>query len=218
MCGRYALVLTGKIKELPFVEISDQLELELPWECYNVAPTLKVPILDSDSCLKFSTWGMIPHWAKEPPKRPLINARAETAADKPSFRVAYKNHRCAVPSSGFFEWTGPPKERAPHFIPPVGGGLLWIAGLASLWRGPQEILSHAVLTRPAGDTKVARLHDRCPLTLNEETLQPWLRGELDWEELAELNPFDEPFRVTTAVNKADNDSPENLQPVTETSE
>ena len=215
MCGRYALVLTGKIKELPFVEISEQLQLELPFECYNIAPTLKVPILDSDRSLKFSTWGMIPHWSKTPPKRPLINARAETAASKPSFRVAYKNHRCAVPSSGFFEWTGPSKQRVPHFIPPAHGDLMWFAGLASLWKGPQEILSHAVLTRPADETSVSRLHDRCPLTLTAEQIQPWLDGELDWEDVSPDAPFDEPYRVTTAVNKADNDSPINLEPIPE---
>ena len=215
MCGRYALVLTGKIKELPFVEISDQLELELPWECYNIAPTLKVPILDSDQSLKFSTWGMIPHWSKTPPKRPLINARAESAATKPSFRVAYKNHRCAIPSSGFFEWTGPPKKRVPHFIGPADDDLLWFAGLASLWKGPSEILSHTVLTRPADETRVAQLHDRCPVTLTADSLLPWLQGELDWEALKTNDPFDEPYRVTTDMNKADNDSPKNLEPVSE---
>jgi putative SOS response-associated peptidase YedK len=206
--------LTGKIKELPFVEISDQLELELPWECYNIAPTLKVPILDVDRTLKFSTWGLIPHWSKTPPKRPLINARAETAASKPSFRVAYKNHRCAVPSSGFFEWTGPPKKRVPHFIGPAAGDLMWFAGLASLWKGPSsEILSHAVLTRAADDTRVARLHDRCPVTLTTGSMLRWLDGELDWNDLDSEEPFQEPYRVTNDVNKADNDSSTNLEPV-----
>jgi putative SOS response-associated peptidase YedK len=215
VCGRYALVLTGKIKELPFVEISDQLELELPWECYNIAPTLKVPILDADGALKFSTWGMIPHWSKTPPKRPLINARAETAATKPSFRTAYKSHRCAVPSSGFFEWTGPPKKRVPHFIPPAGGKMMWFAGLASLWKGPSEILSHAVLTRAAGETRISHLHDRCPVTLTTDAVLPWLNGELDWDALTADDPFDQPYRVSTDVNKADNDTSSNLDPVVE---
>ncbi|MFA5507387.1 MAG: SOS response-associated peptidase [Vulcanimicrobiota bacterium] len=215
MCGRYALVLSGKIADLPFVEISDQLELELPWECYNVAPTMKVPILDSDNRLKFSTWGLIPHWAKEPPKRPLINARVETASEKPSFRDAYRSHRCAVPSSGFFEWTGSSKERMPHFIPPAGGDLLWFAGLACLRKGPHPILSHTVLTRSSEETRVARLHDRCPVTLSQDSLEPWLQGEVGWEELKGGDPFAEPFRVTGRVNKADHDSPENLQPLEE---
>lgn len=197
------------------MEISDQLELELPWECYNVAPTMQVPILDSDQNLKLSTWGMIPHWAKTPPKRPLINARAETAATKPSFRVAYKSHRCAIPSSGFFEWTGPPRDRVPHFIPPSSGNLMWFAGLASLWKGAGEILSHAVLTRSSGESTVARLHDRCPVTLTSETMAGWLKGELQWEEVASDDAFAEPFRVTSAVNKADNDSPTNLEPLSE---
>lgn len=217
MCGRYALILSGKIKELPFVEESaTQLELELPWECYNVAPTLKVPILDADRGLKLSVWGMIPHWAKEPPKRPLINARAETAAEKPSFRVAYKSHRCAVPSSGFFEWSGTSKARMPHFIPPSEGELVWFAGLASRWKHQNlELLSHCLLTHSSANTTVNALHDRCPVALSEKQVDAWLDGSVEWEDVVAPNPYGTPYRVTTSVNKADNDSPENLEPISE---
>lgn len=214
MCGRYALVLSGKIKELPFVEVSDQLELELPWECYNVAPTMKVPILDSDGVLKYSTWGMIPHWSKSPPKRPLINARSETAAEKPSFRVAYRDHRCAIPISGFFEWSGPDKDRIPYFIPPAHDRLLWLAGLASRWRSPegQELLTHSILTQTSEGTALATLHDRCPASLQESKVTDWLEGKAALVEALAHTPFAEPYEVTREVNKAANDSPKNLSP------
>ena len=217
MCGRYALVLTGQIKELPFVEESSQLELELPWECYNIAPTLKVPILDSDGGLKPSTWGFIPHWSKTPPKSPLINARAETAAVKPSFRVAFKGHHCAVPTSGFFEWTGSAKDRIPYFIGPAQGELLWLAGLASSWTGPegQKLLSHAILTRSSENTVLESLHDRCPVSLEESKVRAWIKGEAELDELACSTLFAHPYRVSKAVNKAANDSPTNLQAVEE---
>lgn len=214
MCGRYALVLSGKIDELPFVEESSQLELELPWECYNIAPTMRVPIVDSDRGVKLSTWGLIPHWSKTPPKRPLVNARLETAATKPSFRDAYKRHRCAVPASGFFEWTGPAKERVPYFIGPSESPYLWFAGLASWWERPEHkpLLSHTILTCSSMGTPLEDLHDRVPVALRRDQVSPWLGGEFQPEE-SDGKAFAEPYRVAREVNRTGHDDPSNLDPV-----
>lgn len=215
MCGRYVLELKATLEELPFEEESVQLELELPWECYNIAPTQKVPILDRDFTLRLSLWGLIPHWSKSPPKRPLINARSETVAEKPSFRVAYKRHRCIVPARGYFEWTGKSSERVPHYVPANDDGLLWFAGIASNWKnGEQDNLSSfSILTRSSEDTVVHELHHRCPVTLGDDQLRAWLEGELGVEEACGETRFGTPYRVTTEVNKAGNDHPRNIEPV-----
>lgn len=213
MCGRYALVLSKEIDDLPFVEESSHLELELPWESYNIAPTQKVPILDRDCSLKLSTWGLIPHWSKQPPKRPLINSRLETAADKPSFRTAYKHHRCAVPAIGFFEWERLGKRSLPYFIPPPKGKLLWLAGLASYWDSPElgSLLTHCLLTRDSGATPLESLHHRCPVTLEENSIRGWLQGEVGADTLLSGTNFGVPYRVSDAVNKASWDDPSNIE-------
>lgn len=216
MCGRYVLTLAGKLDDLPFVEESAQLELELPWECYNVSPGRFAPILDNDGHLKESWWGLVPHWADSPPKRTLVNARAETAADKPSFRVAYKNHRCAVPASGYFEWYREGKSKPlPYYIPPTDGGLFWFAGLASTWKqaegGPRS--TFCVLTQSSQGTVVSPVHDRVPVVLRHDKMEDWLQGRVDHLQASSTERLARPFRVSTSVNSVKNDSPENIKPL-----
>jgi putative SOS response-associated peptidase YedK len=214
MCGRYVLELSGRLEELDFEEESAQLELELPWECYNIAPTQRAPVLDSDRVLRLSLWGLIPHWSKTPPKRPLINARAETAAEKPSFRVAYKRHRCAVPASGYFEWKGPKTDRKPFYVPAKSGKLLWLAGLSSQWAHGDSILStFTILTCSSENTALEELHHRCPVALGNAQVSTWLQGEIGVEEAQGCDLFGTPFEVTKEVNKAGNDSPSNIAPL-----
>ncbi len=216
MCGRYALALAGKLEGLPFTEDSAQLEIELPWESYNIAPGSQAPILDSDERLKLALWGLIPHWSKEPPKRPLFNARSETAASKPSFRTAYARHRCAVPASGFYEWEKVgPKTRKPYYMAAGSGPLLWLAGLASDWSGPDggSLSTFCILTRCSAGTPVEKLHDRCPVTLSEEEILSWLKGEVSHRDLSPPQ-FLPPVAVHPNVNRAKHDSPQNILPLT----
>mgnify|MGYP000082460971 CR=1 FL=1 len=217
MCCRYALTLAGKLDQISFPEESVQLELELPWECYNIAPTVQAPILDHDRTLKLSRWGLIPHWAKEPLKRPLFNARSETAASKNSFRTAYKEHRCAVPASGYFEWFQPPEQdKQPHFVRPQVEDLFWFAGLACDWsaKGSEEAQStFTILTRSSEGLPVAWLHDRSPIPLAWDDVKLWLDREIEVEDLESKHLFAAPYRVSTAVNSVRNDTPENIEPV-----
>lgn len=212
MCGRYALKLPAGALELPFVEESEFPKLELPWEHYNVCPGTQAPILDKGGVLRSALWGLIPHWAKEPPKRPLINARLETAATRASFRQAWTDQRCVVPTSGFYEWSEVDGKRAPYFIPPGGQGesLLWLAGLASYSKDDQR-WSYTVLTEDSQGSPVHPYHDRMPVALRDAAaVTAWLQGGGDPGPRAILG---DPYRVSPKMNAASVNDPSNLDPL-----
>ncbi len=214
MCGRYALMMTGEILELPFVEESEFPAIQIPWEHYNVCPGTSAPIVDNRGRLRPALWGLIPHWSKTPPSRPLFNARLETAAGKPSFREAWKKQRCAVPTSGFFEWKTEGKQRIPyHFAPVEDRGLLWLAGLASHWTSPEGDTrwTYTVLTEDSQGTVVEGIHHRQPVMLSLDEVGKWLTGTGNMP--SSRAGLKEPYQVSQSVNSAANDSPENLEPV-----
>lgn len=217
MCGRYALELAGTLDSVPFPEESVQLELELPWECYNIAPTTRAPIIDHSRKLKLARWGLVPHWAKEPTKRPLINARSETVATKPSFRKAYHSSRCAVPASAYFEWlTTEDGSKKPYCIKPLVESQFWLAGLSWDWqqlKGEKIISTFTILTQSSEGSETAWLHDRCPVPLSWDDIVPWLNHEIEVEQLGNKELLSQPYPVTDKVNSAKNDSPENLLPI-----
>jgi putative SOS response-associated peptidase YedK len=126
--------------------------------------------------LQLVRWGLIPSWAKDPSEfTTLINARAESAAEKPSFRGAMRHRRCLVPATGFYEWTGARGSKQPHLIRLKDQEVFAIAGLWETWLGADgsEIETMAVLTTAAnGD--VARVHDRMPVIIEERDYSRWL--------------------------------------------
>jgi putative SOS response-associated peptidase YedK len=147
---------------------------------YNIAPTEPVAIvrsaLDGSRELRLVRWGLIPGWVKDPRDfRLIVNARAESAAEKPSFRGALRHRRCLVPANGFYEWTGPARARIPFLLRPRGGGLLALGALAEHWLGADgsELETMAILTVPANAT-VMPIHDRMPLILHPEAFDRWL--------------------------------------------
>jgi putative SOS response-associated peptidase YedK len=213
MCGRYALKLVAGVLELPFVEESEFPALELPWASYNVCPGSQAPIVDKEGVLRPALWGLIPHWSKEAPKRPLFNARLETAATRSSFRTAWSGQRCVVPASGFYEWSDLSGQRAPYFIPPEDeGSLLWLAGLASYQTLPEgrKRWSYAVLTEDSAGSAVEPYHDRRPVALESAAITAWLRGDQPPGQRAALGL---PYQVSTRVNSASVNDPSNLEPV-----
>lgn len=215
MCGRYVLKLLPGVLELPFVEESEQPELELPWASYNVCPGTEAPIVDRDGVLRPALWGLIPFWSEAPPKRPLLNARLETAATRNSFRAAWKEQRCVVPTSGFYEWSDLSGTRAPYYVPPPrDGALLWLAGLASRWKTPegQKRWTYAVLTESSEGSALEKYHDRMPVTLKEGEVEAWLHGN---DPPGQREPFAQPYRVSSKVNAARVNEPSNLEPVLE---
>ena len=125
-------------------------------------------------------WGLIPGWCKDPAKlSTMINARSETAAEKPSFRGPLRHRRCLVPTDGFYEWTGRPGAKIPHLIrvktATAAGHLMAMAGLWETWLGADgsELETMAILTTSANAT-MAAIHDRMPLILAPADFDRWL--------------------------------------------
>jgi putative SOS response-associated peptidase YedK len=191
---------------------------------YNIAPTQPVAIVRLDHNhareLALVRWGLIPSWAKDPTRlSQLFNARAETAAEKPSFRGAMRHRRCLIPANGYYEWTGKAGARQPHLVHRPDGGLMALAGLWESWLGADgsEIDTMGILTVPA-NARLAGLHDRMPAILAPEDFDAWLdvrgfRAEMAAEM---LQPSPETMLEYVAVdprlNNARNEGPELIRP------
>ena len=150
----------------------------------------------------------------------MINARAETVADRPSFRAAFRRRRCLVPADGYYEWkkTGP-RQKQPYLVRPPAGGVLAFAGLWERWCGPdgEELESATIITTPPVPA-IRELHDRMPLILPAERWAAWLDPALeDPARLAPLLAPDPELRlefapVSPRVNDPRNEGPENIAP------
>ena len=179
MCGRFVLFTTAEalltaVGGLPGVT-DVQAPQGTPGPRYNLAPTQPVPVVRVDGTtarVDPARWGLLPHWKRDGQGPPLINARAETLADKPSFRDAFRRHRCLVPMDGYYEWHDSGDGKVPHLVSPTGGGLLWAAGL---WDTGLGQLSTTMVTTDAPEP-LAWLHHRVPRLLAAEEVEQWLTG------------------------------------------
>jgi putative SOS response-associated peptidase YedK len=201
MCGRFTLTATAEeiqaLFELP--------EAPLVVPRFNIAPTQPVGIVRLDSHKErewaLVQWGLIPSWAKDPSiGGQLINARAETVAEKPSFRSAFKRRRCLVPASGFYEWQRQEKRKQPYFISTQEGGPFAFAGLWERWSDPGggEIETCTILTtEPNG--LMAALHNRMPVMVEPADYALWLGGGGDTppHELDQLRHLLRPYPANT---------------------
>ena len=176
MCSRYSLTSPPEAVRAYF----GLGEVEPFPPRYNIAPTQPVAIVRQGlrGAHEFALvrWGLIPSWVKDPREfTTLINARAETAAEKPSFRAAMRHRRCLVPANGFYEWTGPAGRKVPHLIRRPGAALMAFAGLWEHWLGADgsEFDSMAILTVDA-NAAVSAIHDRMPVILAESDFERWL--------------------------------------------
>lgn len=229
MCGRFTLTATPEEVEALFA----LLELEGFPARYNIAPTQPVlmviagPKAEPGSNLPdrralLVRWGLIPGWAKDPKDLPLlINARSETAAEKPAFRAAMRHRRTLVPASGFYEWKRDgSKKSQPYFIRPRGGGLMAFGGLMETYAEPggSEIDTGAILTT-AANSAIAAIHDRMPVIIRPEDFARWLDCRTseprDVADLMAPVPPDylEAIPISDKVNKVANVGPELLEPV-----
>lgn len=213
MCGRYAITTPPQaMRELfAFVE-----QPNFPAR-YNVAPTQPVPIVRLESGKRHFAlvrWGLVPSWLKEEPQSLLINARAETIAEKPSFRGAFRHRRCLMPADGFYEWKAMPKgPKQPYYIRRRDGKPFAMAAVWDNWMSPNgsEIESCAVVTVEANAT-LRDIHTRMPVILDEADWDRWLDPAATPKELAALMkpaPDDllEAIPVSDAVNRVANDHP-----------
>jgi putative SOS response-associated peptidase YedK len=178
MCGRYELHSQPAAIALAF-------GLDRPPDIrprYNIAPTTDVPIVRINPAgnreLTHMRWGLVPRWAKDTSiGAKMINARGETIAEKPSFRTAYRRHRCLFPADGFYEWMalgpgatpGAPPRKQPMHIGMRDGGLFGLGGLYERWRSPEgDILDSCTIVTTAANAVLKRVHDRMPLIISPQ--------------------------------------------------
>lgn len=224
MCGRFAL---KKFHE----ELADLLEVEKLPEIparYNIAPgqpifAVRESIRTGNPELVLLHWGLIPSWAKDPAiGYKMINARSETAAEKPSFRSALKRRRCLVPADAFYEWSKQGKAKQPFAISMKDRRPFVMGGIWEHWIGPngEEMESVSILTTSANEV-LKPLHDRMPVIISKSARGVWLDCKDEkadsYRGLMVPYPSDqmEAWPVSTLVNSPRNDSPECLEQVRE---
>jgi putative SOS response-associated peptidase YedK len=223
MCGRFTLTveLNELLKTFPWLTVPD---VAAPPR-YNVAPTQPVAVVanNHNTTLDFFTWGLIPSWAKDPTiGSRMINARAETLAEKPAFRAAYRRRRCLILADGFYEWRKEPgsKAKTPMYVQLKSGEPFGLAGLWEAWNSPHGdlILSCAIITTTPNEL-MKPIHDRMPVILPPEAYDEWLDpAEKQPEQVNGLlipYPADhmQAHPVSTVVNSPANDVPECIEPV-----
>jgi putative SOS response-associated peptidase YedK len=176
MCGRYSLSSTKLTLEQRFA-LSQAGELG---PRYNIAPTQAAVVIrqaeDGTRMLKAMRWGLVPQWAKDASSAAkLINARADSLADKPSFRGALRSQRCLVPMDGWFEWKREGKSKRPYYIHAADNRPFAVAGLWEQWLNPAHELveTFTVITVEAAPV-LAGIHDRMPAVLQPESWSTWL--------------------------------------------
>lgn len=220
MCGRFTLTAHPQVVRDIFNLANVPGELE---PRYNVAPTQPVAVITNDDpkTLTFHRWGLVPSWSKDIAiGNKLINARAETAHEKPAFRAAFKRRRCIIPADGFYEWQKTSDGKIPHFIHLKGQPVFGFAGLWEIWNSPEgdELRTCTILTTDANET-VSKLHNRMPVILHPDDYAEWLQpDEVKVDSLLHLmRPYESEamalYEVSTMVNRPTVDTPELIQPV-----
>ncbi len=203
MCGRYALHSNPAVVALLFglSEVPDYAPR------YNIAPSAQVLIVRGVEAATVR-WGLVPRWAKDPSIGvKMKNARAESVAEKPSFREAYRKRRCLIPANGFYEWKPEGGHKQPYYIYPSGGALFAFAGLWEQWN---DLQTCTVITTEANE-KMAAVADRMPVIVSPGEYSAWLRGDEIPLRACPASAIDI-RRVSRAVNNARTDAPDLLEP------
>lgn len=222
MCGRYAVTLPPEAMRDLFKTGNT---IDFPPR-HNIAPTQPIVAIMEEQgqrIAKLVRWGFVPAWVKDPREFPLlINARAESMAEKPAFRDALKHQRCIIPASGYYEWrTAPDKTRQPYYVTLADGTPMALAGLFSIWVGPdgEEVDTAATIT-VAANPDLSAIHNRMPAILPPEAIDDWLNvREVSAREAFHLarplpNGVVRFHPVSTRVNSAKMDDPSLLEAVT----
>jgi len=223
MCGRFRLSRRKQLVE----EYFESAPGEEDWSPrYNIAPTQPVAVIRQNPTeptreLSVVRWGLVPSWAKDSSGAAhMINARSETASEKPAFRDALKFRRCLIPADGFYEWQRSGRTKQPYCFEVVGGKLFAFAGLWDRWRDPSgnPVETCSILTTTPNDV-TAPVHDRMPVILDPDCYDLWLDpGMSDVRVVSDLlTPYDARlmrcYPVSTRVNHTANDDEECSAPV-----
>lgn len=218
MCGRFAVTLPTDAMAQLFDALPANDLPEVP--DYNVCPTTRIATVRAEEGqrrLAPMRWGFLPQWYKSPTDGPLlINARAETIADKPAFRAACRARRCLIPATGFYEWTKDGDgNRLPWYIRRADGGTLAFAGIWQDWARDGEALRTCAIVTTAANTKMQAIHHRMPVVLEPADWPLWL-GEAGKGAAPLMQPADDAvlefYRVDPTVNSNRASGPELIEP------
>ena len=214
MCGRFTMTS-------PWEMLRERFGVDIPEMQYhfryNAAPGQDQWVIPEETPNKAQLfhWGLVPFWAKDPKiGNRLINARAETVAEKPAFRTPFRKHRCLVLADGFYEWDKKGAKRVPYRVVLKDERPFAFAGICDYWKDEKgkELKSFSIITTDANDL-ISRIHDRMPVILSPKDEKEWLDPELEITKAVEmLHPYPaeemKMYPVSTLVNSPKNDLPE----------
>lgn len=219
MCGRFTQADLDKLDETLF----HLFGISSSEPRYNIAPTQNAAVIREGNrgrTIEPLRWGLIPSWANDPKiAMRTINARAESIAEKPAFKESFRQRRCVIPASGFYEWKKSGSKKQPYFIHPPSGHFAF-AGLWDQWfshtEGPVETFT--IITTNANDALVD-LHDRMPAILGPDAIDAWLDpANTNANELQSLlhpspSALVDSYPVSTFVNNVANEGPTCIEPL-----
>lgn len=219
MCGRYVLTADPNTIQQTFnLEI---VPVEMPAR-YNIAPSQPVAVISNQNShqLDFFKWGLVPSWAKDPSiGNQMINARSETAHEKPAFRSAFKRRRCLIPANGFYEWSKNGKSKSPLYIHLEDQRLFAFAGLWEVWHNAEgDTLNTCTILTTEPNDFIKPYHHRMAIIMRPENYAAWLSAdEISTEEaFSLLAPYDgalTAYEVSKLVNSPANDALECIAPL-----
>jgi putative SOS response-associated peptidase YedK len=219
MCGRFGISFERELIEQRF---GAKFEADLFRPRYNAAPSQSLPVIlnEDPKTIKFLAWGLRPAWmTKVSKKEGLINVRAETLRDRPTFKADLSRRRCLVLADSFYEWQKTGKQKVPYRISLKSGEPFAFAGIWEENTGEdgQLLKTLAIITTQANPL-VSEVHDRMPVILKKEAEKTWIYYDITTEKLyALLHPYPESlmqmYEISTRVNRTTEDSPELIKPV-----
>jgi len=209
MCGRFAFYSPSEAAVALF-GVSTSIAVE---PRYNIAPTQYIAAVRNDENKQreqvMLRWGLVPFWAKEASiGNRMINARAETVAEKPAYRAAYRHRRCVVLADGFYEWRREGVSKTPYFISLASGEPFALAGLWENWNDKEsgDSIQTTTLITTAANEFMAPLHHRMPVILESNSAGEWLAGSNDLlDDVAAITPALQAWPVDRRVNNARNE-------------
>jgi len=212
VCGRFAFYSPSEAAAALF-GVSGSIEVE---PRFNIAPTQYIAAIRDDEDagreLVMLRWGLVPFWAKDSSiGNRMINARAETVAEKPSYRAAFRHRRCIVLADGFYEWRREGDVKTPHFISLASGEPFALAGLWENWNDKEsgESLQTTTLITTAANDFMTPLHHRMPVILEATTADEWLAGSTTLlDDVPAITPPLQAWPVDRRVNNARNEGEE----------
>lgn len=227
MCGRFTRAndyFSDKARQQKFLEQLGLTEAPVLPQRFNIAPSQEIPAVratdDDRRELVMLHWGLVPSWAKDLAiGNRMVNARADTIAEKPAFRAAFRRRRCLIPADGFYEWQPQGRTKQPYLIRFKDQRLFCFAGLWEHWPKVEPPVESCTIITTDANEMMASLHDRMPVILSPADYALWLDPAV--QEPERLLPFLRPYAgddleavpVSTLVNNPRHESPQCIEPI-----